>query len=271
MAIWIKNADTVDNTWVGQLIEDGTYYQIQDVELTSWMNNSTLITDIGSGKAVVAKDDSGNEDITDVSDGINYLKGINGPVDSDNAPLSRKKVAPTGWSYQMRSFEFETSKYKSFWEEEPDGTDPGFCAMSFFDDQDDELSYQQTGHESETEAQFQVRLDDDCVKTIATWVPNFDYEMIGGTMRQKTVPNDNLRMWVIAVPDLTPAQGGTKVFVNGVNMYYLEASESVVADGRASKKLTYDATYHTNKLQFILKHNTGYNHKLNMIVEFFKP
>lgn len=75
MDIWIKNTDTVMHTWSGQGILQDEYYLIENLELPRWQNNSKLQTDIGSGIAIVAKDNSGNTDITDVNDAINYLKG----------------------------------------------------------------------------------------------------------------------------------------------------------------------------------------------------
>jgi len=74
MAKWIKNTTVGSKTWLGQQVAASTYYNIQTSEESNWANDSTLLTDIGSGDALVAKDDSGNNDITDVSDAINYLK-----------------------------------------------------------------------------------------------------------------------------------------------------------------------------------------------------
>lgn len=102
MAKWIKNTDTIDHTWVGQLVEDGTYYEIQSSEEVSWANNSQLLTDIGSGKAVVAKDDSGTTDITDVATGINYLKGA-----LPTEVSIQEENIKTGGHYQSQSFEID--------------------------------------------------------------------------------------------------------------------------------------------------------------------
>jgi len=262
MGKWIKNDSGGDKTWVGQLISDQAYYEIQADELTKWAHDSTLLTDIGSGDAVVAKDNSGSNDITDVSDGINYLKDIINPVDSDNAQLVRGKVAPTGWNYQHRSFEFETSKLSSFFEEEYDGSDPGFCTMTFLKDD---------GQGGLTACADQADADSNCIQTEVTWEPTFDIEMIGGDLRQLTTIATDMRLWIIAIPDLTPAQGGTKIFVNGVNLKFLDTSESVKVDGRASKRLPYNATYHTNKFKYIFKHDAGTKHKLMLSMEFFRP
>ena len=74
MAKWIKNNSGADKTWCGQLVTDGSYYQLQSGEVGTWASNSTLLTDIATGDAIVAKDDSGMLNITDVNDAINYLK-----------------------------------------------------------------------------------------------------------------------------------------------------------------------------------------------------
>jgi hypothetical protein len=86
MAKWIKNNTVSDKTWVGQLVSASTYYEIQSTEDSLWSNDSTLLTDIGSGDAIVAKDDSGNTDITDVAEAINHLK--------DEVPLKIDKQTP---------------------------------------------------------------------------------------------------------------------------------------------------------------------------------
>jgi len=77
MEIWIKNTDSEEHTYSGQTILSSEYYMIeQDVELDKWQNNSQLLSDIGSGIAVVARSNSGTDDITDINLAINYLKGL---------------------------------------------------------------------------------------------------------------------------------------------------------------------------------------------------
>lgn len=74
MAKWVKNSSGASKTWVGQLIADEAYYQLEAAEESKWANNSTVLTDIGSGDLVVAKDDSESTDFSDVAEAINYLK-----------------------------------------------------------------------------------------------------------------------------------------------------------------------------------------------------
>lgn len=74
MAKWIKNTTDNDKIWVGQVVDAGSYYEIKSIEEKTWASNSLLLTDIAIGDAVVAKDNSSNNDIIDINSAINYLK-----------------------------------------------------------------------------------------------------------------------------------------------------------------------------------------------------
>lgn len=103
MAKWIKNDSGGDKTWVGQLVLNAAYYQIQTHEEVSWANNSALLTDIGSGDAIVAKDDSGTADIVDINEAISYLK--------DNTP-SDVNVTTIPELHAFAAPEFRTKRDK---------------------------------------------------------------------------------------------------------------------------------------------------------------
>ena len=105
MSKWIKNDSGSTKTWVGQEITNQSYYEIQSNEELEWANNSTLLTDIGSGDAVVAKDDSGNTDFSDVNEAIDYLKG--------DVPYSVKVLAftdPNGVTNRFEGFSGTATK-----------------------------------------------------------------------------------------------------------------------------------------------------------------
>lgn len=74
MAKWIFNNDTKTNTYSGQQIVVGAYYEIQPLEELSFSNNSLLITDISNTKAIVSKSDDVSGHIVEINDQINYLK-----------------------------------------------------------------------------------------------------------------------------------------------------------------------------------------------------
>lgn len=251
----IKNVDSEDHVWAGTTISSGQYYNVPSYDFSMWQNSSDIFTAIGSGQAIV---NDGENDITDISLAINYLKGIqNFPKDSDGSPLYRAKITTSGWSYQMHNVEFKTAQLDSIYSKKQDGTDFGFTTIKCYDANDNQLSSQ-----------------DDCdslaTKTVIDWEPTHDYEVIGGNFKQSVVPTSNVRIWVIGVPDIPANYGGSKLFVTGVNLKYLGLEEGVKVDGRAPKYLTYNATYHTSKLRFILKHDTGYKHDVQVMLEIFK-
>lgn len=105
MAKWIKNNSGSTSTYNGQDIADDSYYQIKPEQEKSWSNNSTLLADIGSGDAVVAKDDSGDNDITDVAEAITYLRSalpdgvdIAGVEVRDNRLQNMNNRVPNGFT-----------------------------------------------------------------------------------------------------------------------------------------------------------------------------
>jgi hypothetical protein len=113
---------------------------------------------------------------------------------------------------------------------------------------------------------------DQAVKSIIDYEPTHDYEVIGGWIDVPTsVKGGTTGLWwisCIGVPDLPAAYGGSVQFVTGTN---LEAvyTQKVVSDGRATQYLTYNATYHTNKLRWITLHPTGTNDRFQIYVETF--
>lgn len=101
---YIKNNDTVSHTWSGQAIAAGQYYMIEEFEESKWMSDSQLLSDIGSGIAIVAKDDSGSNDITDVSAAIDHLKGFNQVQKTQNI------LTQDGLTRRPKGFRFTATK-----------------------------------------------------------------------------------------------------------------------------------------------------------------
>ena len=121
---------------------------------------------------------------------------LSGPTDSDGSPIGRVKVTMSGWHFHMHSFEFETSKLDSIYNVHADNSNHDFCAMKFYK-MDNGNEVEITGDDLN-----QTFIDSNCVKTIIDWEPNHDYEIIGGMLKQKGLPSEDLRVWVIGVPDI---------------------------------------------------------------------
>lgn len=200
--------------------------------------------------------DKNPNDTTDLNDfETNYKPDANIRInDGDGDKLVRHKIAPRDWHYQALQFELQLGKYNSFYCKKSDGsTDvPGFTYKIY--------------NSSNTEITSAL-LESTSVKTVITYEPTFDYCLIAGRVDQISVITSDCRLWVIAAPDISEESGGSKVFVNGVNLTYFD---SIITEGRSPKRLNYNATYHTNKLQFIFRHGLSLSHNVSFILDIYK-
>jgi hypothetical protein len=179
-------------------------------------------------------------------------------TDSNGIPLQRTKITRTGWHYQVHGIEFCTSKLDSAFNEDKDGNDLGFCTLKFYDNTDTELV-----------AGTQAELDANCVKTVLTWQPDQDIEVIGGVLEQATPAASDVRMWVTAIPDYTVAQGGNVPFSQGgINLRYI--SGELPIDGKTPKLMSHNGGIGTNKFEIVMKHNAGVITPVHMIFNLFR-
>ena len=188
----------------------------------------------------------------------NYQAGCNLTLDvkdSDGATFSTNKACPAGWSFQKRYIELQTSNLTSIVNNNYDGTSWSDATIKCY-------------NAGGTELTNQGDCDTDCVKTVFSWEPTYNYSIIGGGVYSPTVASTNVYSWLVAVPDVPALYGGCKVMVNQMNA---KNEQRVYVDGRTGKILTYSATYHTNKLQLIIKHDAGLKHDMTLNLEHFKP
>ena len=258
---WVFNDSGTSLTRQGQEITDQSYYQISATERLSWANDSDVLSDIGSAALIMATSNNSGDHITDVADAINYLKnGPTIPVDSEGFPVNKRKITRTGWHLEAQCVEFQTSKLSSIFNEDKDGNDLGFTTIKFYNSSDTELT-----------AGTQTELDNNCVKTVLTWEPGHDYEILGANIEQASTPTTDVRLWVTAVPDLTPAQGGSIPFIQGgLNLRRIGAGGELNVDGKVPKLMSYDATYHTNKFEVLVQHDVGVIHPIFFVVTMYK-
>lgn len=182
---------------------------------------------------------------------------LDSPNDIDSAPIVRVKAASAGWTYHLRGIEFETSLLSSVYDKDHLLQDLSHTTLTFKDVNGDTLT-------------VQGDLDTDCTQTILDFEPPWDYEIIGGTVKTQDEVTTDTRIWVVGVPDIPAGSGGSKVMVNGVNLKFINARDGIEADGRASKFMTYNITYHTNKLRLLVTHPAGQKLKIQLLLEMFK-
>lgn len=179
-------------------------------------------------------------------------------TDSDGIPLSRTKITESGWHYQVHGLEFTTSKLASEYNKKEDKTDLGYLSVSFFDDQDAELT-------------TQGDLDTSCVKTVCCWEPTETFGIIGGTFHQATAPTSDVRMWVTLAPDIPVVAGGSVPFATGgINLKHLGDNVIFPIDGKAAKQVPYIPATGSSKFCIIVRHDAGYQCPLHLIFDIFR-
>lgn len=186
-------------------------------------------------------------------------------IDTDGAQIVRAKAAKKGWTYGAIPFEIKTSTLASvpdtpIFSQTYDGNDrPGFT-YKIFDNNGNEI----------TDPGILSSNLNNAVKTQVDFEPTYDYEVIGGALRIESDLSQDVRLWIIAVPDIAEASGGSKEMAGGINLRVLAPQNSLEIDGRVSKSLSYSATYHTNKIRFIFKHPAGLQTVIYITIEMYR-
>ena len=196
-------------------------------------------------------------DTTDLNDyETNYQPNANVTFSDGEAPLSRLKMAPKGWSYQARGVEFTTSLLNSEYSKKADGSDWGDITLKFYDSNDVELT-------------TQPDIDANCVKTIMRWSPGYTYEIIGGTAMPISAITTNARVWCVGAPGMA---GGDLEMISGINFKNRSASTELKVDGKTGKRMTYlGAPYEAaNAIEKIVRHDAGAKHDFQIIFNYYR-
>lgn len=251
---WIYNNDSVQHKWGGIYIQPSTYYQVQQGESGRFASDDTLIDDIVADKAIVSKGNTSGDHIVGHSAQIDYLKDIV-MRDEDGAPLQRNKITRSGWHVQGHGICIMTSKDTAFGNSDEDGTDLGFCTSQLLKPDG------QGGWTATTEA------NNDAEKTVVSWEPNFDYEILGAHLSQAAPPAADMWFYAKGLPGIL-----SLMFANGgVNLKCMGSGPILNFDGKAPKHLKFtDPIPGTNKFDLIMRHAAGAQHEVQLIFELFK-
>lgn len=181
--------------------------------------------------------------------------------DSDGAAIVRQKAAKKGWTYGAVPVEFQTSRLSdTLYSKTHDDVSRSWITMKAYNASDVEVTT--PGIANVNYATI--------VKTVIDFEPTYDYEIIGGFIRTINDINQDIRLWIIAVPDVPAQYGGSKEMVGGLNLNYMKPENIYFVDGRVTKLLAYNATNHTNKLRFILKYPAGAFESISINIELYK-
>jgi hypothetical protein len=256
----IKNNTQDEHTWGGKVFTANEVYAIPSSKESQYSSDSQLLADITAGNAIVM---NGDEEISNVSRAIDILKGFAQDLDITGRPIVRYAATVKGWHYQAHSIQFEVNKLNSIYNKNADGNDLGFCDLKI---------YKANGSECTTQGSADI----DGVKTVLTWSPDFDFEIISGNIRQLDREKEDSYIHVrakIATGLSAPNDWFIVPFTQGgINLRYIGADETLKTDGRASKLITgsngdhfeiicnYDADLLTNDNR----------HKMSVIFEIYK-
>lgn len=170
----------------------------------------------------------------------------------------RNATTDKGWSYLADCIDVETSKINGFFHQDYQGNSTGMIDCKLYDANNNLI----------TDAQY----ENTAVKTVITFNPDHDFDIISGSIHQSTKATDNVRIWTIG-GILALGNAGTREFVRGLNLKHFEQAKT---DGRSSKMLFHEhnveglGTFEGDFIQFIIKYPQGHSHDLMLMVEYYR-
>jgi hypothetical protein len=274
MPKFIKNKTAATRSYQGREVLASSFFEIPANLASEYAMDDLLIADISAG--LVAMSSDGVNEIAGVSRQVDFLKSLEiTQRDSDGANIVRTKTTRTGWHYEPRSLDFITAKHGSLYNRThlgntiDDSPDYGDAVLTFWDASGSQL----VKGVSESDEDFQARLDSSCVRTHADWQPNYEMDIIGATVSVLNPPTGSERAyaWVIVAPDIPAQFGGSVPFMaGGWNLRFFTLDQTTFLDGRGVKSFTYDPVNNSNKMRVVVKHAAGAKIELQLVAEHFK-
>jgi len=229
--------------------------------------NITFKANLGSADETILDDLVSNHEGADSSDDIQHVLIDGVEVDSEGRQIQRMAAGKKGWTYMAHPIEITTSTISGCYSSDFNNNPRTDFDMKLYNAEGDEIIDQPTA-------------DTDCVKTVLTFKPNYDYEIISGNVFQAIVTTKDIRIWTIggafSVVDNSPIF--VKEFISGINFKYIGNDDHIETDGRASKLMVKDITskglpfptYQGNCFQFIIRHPVGEKHSIMTMLEYFR-
>lgn len=192
------------------------------------------------------------------------------PTDSDGSPISRTKVTRSGWHYEPKYIAFYTAKYDSLHNRKSDGfsvnagTPYTEATIKFYDSTGTEL----IKSSEETANDFQSRIASSCTCTVVDFQPQYDMDIIGGSMTIKNIPTDPAYLWVNVAPDIPEQYGGSVPFINGgLALDFFSEKRVIEFDGKGVKSFAHDPIFNTNKFRIKVVHSVGI--QIGLLASFY--
>lgn len=163
-------------------------------------------------------------------------------------------------NFALRCMSFYTSKLDSIHNVNPlNDDDIGDLTMSLF---------------KKANGTWVAATDIDATKTVIDWEPQYNSEMIGGTLDLPSgLAGGSTDEWFLAcigVPDYPSQYGGSLVYLTETNLEAVTRTH-VDLDGRATSYMAYNfgGAPHTNRIRFIFKHPAGAQKRFQIQIDHF--
>lgn len=237
-------------------IETSTSTSVYFKDALSSQDESTLDSIITAHVATPLEDDQVKKVVIQDNSG-----NIMNQLDTDNAMIVRTKAAKKGWSFWAVPIEVTTALLSdNLYCKDYTGADIQGLTYKIYDSDNVEIT---------TPGLLDINLGT-CVKTVVDFEPQFDYEMIGGSLRINNNPATDVRLWIVGAPDIPAIYGGSKEFASGINLKFMAPDSSFEVDGRVTKYISYSSVNHSGKLRLILKHSPGTKINMQFIIHLYR-
>ena len=114
---------------------------------------------------------------------------------------------------------------------------------------------------------------DQAVETWLDWEPPFDFEISGGWVCVPDVLPGDENAWeihVVGVPDIPASYGGEISFICNPRLKWIRGQRLNIDASLNPAEMKYNATLHTNKLRFVIKHPLGAKCEMQLNIKVFK-
>lgn len=264
--IKIKNLQETADTYCGQEIGGGEYYQLQESEIIRFRGDIKVHNHLSTEPPKLLIN-NGSEDLN-FELGIQHLEG-NHPTDVFGRPEYRRIVTQPTWLFAPKSLDYYTSKYDSLYNRKHYGADyydsPTISDawLQFYDVTDTELII----GENESAEDFQTRLTANCRKTVLSWETPKPFDVQGALLYIQNEPVNPAWLWCIAAPDVPEEYGGSKPFMGrGMNLQMMAVKHPHIYDAVSASTIQPDPVYHSGKIAIVIKHGLGEQIGIQFIV-----
>jgi hypothetical protein len=248
--ILIKNKTAELKTWCGQEIAANDTHTISQEERNTWGYDAIFLGAVINGEASIISD---GIEITDLIEVEIVLRNEN-KRDEEGNPIYRNIIAEANMLFQPRCIDFSTATYKSICNKSSDLVDIGDAELLFFDEEKNQI----LKGETETDEEYQARLNLECEHTYMYFTPSYKYAIKSGEIRYRGTLGEESDVWIEVAPHIPKEYGGSVPFINGgLPLDFYEEKKSILIDGGTCTVIDVDTTYYTHRLGVKIEHGIG--------------